>query len=300
MKQSKFLLESLDFMIEAAQKMELLAVEHCNAETIAAAPMKNRGDAPECEWYHAAWGYCRVLGFIPSKNLHKEYFEALFKERTNADSVNILISGTADFTILDHIIQALPQSLYSKTTISVLDMCLTPLKMCQWYNEKRLQCGGEKIKIEYLQRDALHTALPDEYFDLITTYSFLTRFDGDTQNDLMKEWRRILKPDGMVITSDRITPQYDEEFFEDSSAQTDSFIEIAKDQIKKYPQLLNHEEKILALLRTYSLHRLHYSFRSLEMFTSLFNKFQYEIIIKDVEDILETKKSYAVIRAIKK
>lgn len=300
MKQSKYLLDSVNFMIEAAQKMETVATENCSAELIAAAPMKNRGDAPECQWYHAAWGYCRVLGFIPTPNLHEQYYKQLFETKLNSDSVNILISGTADFSILEHILQALPQALYDKTTIYVLDMCLTPLKMCSWYNEKRLQCGGEPIKIIYLQRDALHTQLPNEHVDLITTYSFLARFDADKQNVLIDEWRRILKPDGMIITADRITPQYEEEFYEDSSDQTDSFIEIAKQRIKNFPQLADREEQIFSLLRRYSLHRLHYSFRNLDMYTALFNLFNYNITMHDVVDILETKKSYAVIRASKK
>ena len=88
----------------------------------------------ECLWYHASWIYLRLLDLASSPTWHEEFYyeklnECLF------DNCNVLISGTADFTLLAFIIDIARQKKI-KPNIYVLDICDTPLYACDWYAKK--------------------------------------------------------------------------------------------------------------------------------------------------------------------
>lgn len=289
-----------EVLLDAAKCMEELAKQFCSSNEIATSVMKSKSDACDCKWYHAAWGYCRLLNLIPSPSIHDEYYQQFFEKNRDRQEINVLISGTADYTILEHITRKLPLDLYDKVTFTILDLCQTPLKMCNWYNEKRVQLGEKAVNIHYVQSDAKRTNLASDQFDLITTYSFLSRFDSKSQRDVVAEWHRLLKVGGAVITSDRITSEYDSGFFQTTQMQQNRFIELAKVRLRAINGLEESKKlEILELIKNYIYNIESFSFPTTSSFCSLFDKFVYDIDVKQVPGESEPMETYIVLCAQK-
>lgn len=284
-----------EFMLRAAKKMEQLSLNYCNLEENIAHPMKNKSNNTCCDWYHAAWGYCRYLDLIASPDLHSDYFELFFLENKNKKGLNILISGAADFTIIEHLINKIPVKQLPDTHITVLDMCLTPLKLCAWYEEVRKTRDLTPIQMKYIQLNAMHTELPSESFDLITTYSFLSRFDIISQKKVIDEWYRLLKRDGIVITSDRITPEYGLGFFESSESQVNYFVSSAKRKLEEMSESKHERDKILKLIYKYAQNISSYSCPSTQAMVEKFENFTCQVKTQKVKGELEVEEVYNVL-----
>lgn len=187
--------------LQSADTMQEYAKKYCHSSQLESNPSS-------CEWYHAAWQYLTALGVIHSPDLHAAFYVQFFTEASNLETYDILISGTADYAILDHLVKAIPQKMLSNVTISILDLCQTPLEICKWYAKRYEDNFNIHLPLKYIQRDAFNTGFKNETFDMITTYSFLSRFSQDKRKNLIKEWHRVLKPNGKIITSDLISPEY--------------------------------------------------------------------------------------------
>ena len=300
MTQDKQLFNDDKIGLDAARQMENLAKKYCSSKQFKESVMKNKLNACDCQWYHVAWGYCRFLNLIPSPDIHAEYFQQFFHRNWNRKEINVLISGTADFTILDHIICNLPSNLYDKVKFTVLDLCLTPLKICDWYHEKRVQLGEKKLNIVCVQGDAKHINLSSEKFDLITTYSFLSRFDGESQREIVAEWYRMLKVGGEIITSDRITAEYASGFFQTAKIQQDRFIERAEERLSVVSDLKEDKKiEILELIKNYICNIESFSFPTTSSFCSLFDKFICDMDVKEVPGESDPTETYIILRALK-
>ena len=159
-----------------------------------------KGEQLNCEWYHASWSYARLVGLAVTPDWHACFYKDFFSRIKNNNHCNILITGTADYGILDHLLRAIPIDIMANITITVLDLCRTPLEICKWYEKK----FNISINIRYVRGDAQETKFPDYSFDMITSYCFLQRFDEIGRKRLVEEWQRLLKPNGCIITTARI------------------------------------------------------------------------------------------------
>jgi len=66
-------------------------------------------------------------------------------------------------------------------------------------SEKYIDYARQKNKRRFICADAAQTDFDDDYFDKILTVGFLHHLDEITLRAVLKESRRILKPDGMML-----------------------------------------------------------------------------------------------------
>jgi hypothetical protein len=108
----------------------------------------------------------------------------------------ILVSGSADYAMLAHILRAYELE-GAVPDVTVIDRCETPLALNRWYAER----AGASI--ETVQSDALSFAVTDPY-DIVCTHSFIGWFSPEDRDRLVSRWAGNLRRGGHVITTRRI------------------------------------------------------------------------------------------------
>ena len=140
-------------MLKSAPLMSMISEVMCKGSQMC---------AEDCSWYHRIWQYLRIFDVASTPTWHYQFYidslQRLFAMRKN---IKILISGTADYSMLAHLLYAFSK-LDREDEITVLDLCQTPLVLCEWYASQE----GKKIKT--IQQDILKFN-KQEYFDLIIT-----------------------------------------------------------------------------------------------------------------------------------
>lgn len=150
-----------------------------------------------CLWYHSIWQYLRMMDAVSSPSWHSDFYnEQLKRSLKNKDTNNILISGTADYSMLAYVIRCIKESKV-KANIYVLATCKTPLIACEWFAKM------ENIEITCINENILNYC-NNNFFDIICTDAFLTRFDSENANLVIDKWYNLLKVDGKIITTVRI------------------------------------------------------------------------------------------------
>ena len=91
--------------------------------------------AASCRWYHSVWQYLRILDCVSSPQWHQSFYEkeivaSLASCKTH---ISILISGTADYSLLYLIVNVIKKykSPEQNVSIDVVDLCETPLQICK-------------------------------------------------------------------------------------------------------------------------------------------------------------------------
>jgi SAM-dependent methyltransferase len=158
-----------------------------------------------CFRYHRWWQYWRLLGLAATPNWHGKYLKDWFSVVEGLPAVRILICGTADYGILHHLVGALPPDSDCRIEIVILDYCRTPLEICSWYQVNYMNHLRCDLRLSRQRGDALRLPFRDESFDLVITYSLLSRFPYHEKQTIIEEWRRSLKQNGSVATSFRLS-----------------------------------------------------------------------------------------------
>lgn len=154
-------------------------------------------DRESCSWYHKAWQYLRILDLVSTPSWHSEFYLKRVPEETHpVDEMKILISGTADYSVLAYVMEAFAGRV-KDLDITVLDMCETPLLLCEWYSKTK------NMKIRTIHQD-LFSFEPEEKFDLIITDAFLTRFAPLEKKQIVSKWHGLLKVGGRIATTIRV------------------------------------------------------------------------------------------------
>ena len=138
----------------------------------------------------------RLLGL----NTTPEHHAAFFRDglRGLPAAPRVLISGTADYSLLARLLPAFEER-GMRPHFTVVDRCETALMLNRWYAQR----AG--LEIATARSDALeHAAAPG--FDLICTHSFLGQFDAARRAQLLAAWHRMLRPDGLLLTINRLRP----------------------------------------------------------------------------------------------
>lgn len=195
-----------------------------------------------CVWYHSIWQYLRLLDLVSSPTWHDTFYIENIKNNLK-DNSNILVSGTADYSMLAYIIGIVKKE-DVKANIYVLDTCKTPLYACEWLSKKT----GYPITV--INEDILKYK-NDNSFDIICTDAFLTRFDKKNAKSVVDSWNKLLKKDGVVVTTVRIHNGNDKEF--DKETCIKEFIERAKNEYKKYQKYISVPiDEFLKLVENYA------------------------------------------------
>jgi len=148
-----------------------------------------------CLWYHRVWQYLRLLGIITSIRTNTGFLLATL-ERLAPTHPRVLISGSADYAMLAHLRQAYGTR---PLHVTMLDRCAMPVAMNQWYADRFgmafTPICGDALAVE-----------SDRPFDLVCTHNFVGRFDDAGRQRLVDRWHAVLRPGGVVVTTQRVRP----------------------------------------------------------------------------------------------
>jgi SAM-dependent methyltransferase len=152
-----------------------------------------------CSWYHGIWQYIRILGMGAAPTVHAQQLVlSLDKLARTGNFSRVFLSGSADYSLLAHVMYAYEQA-KAKLDSTVVDICETPLYLCNWYAERQ----GKRI--ETVASDVLAYE-SDDKFDIVCAHSFLGYFDTVRRSALLSKWHQLLRPRGRVIVVQRIRP----------------------------------------------------------------------------------------------
>lgn len=170
-----------------------------------AAALRCCGTGESCDWYHGAWPVLRVLNLVASPDWHGEFYVRATGDYAAAHpgELRVLVSGTADATIIDHLRLGLGPFDSARVRVDVIDICETPLALVRDY-VCEYDPGFEVETIKADARRLVDGGVSAGCYDLIVADAFLTRFSEPDKFKVLDQWARVLKGGGQVITACRI------------------------------------------------------------------------------------------------
>ncbi|GAA4606674.1 SAM-dependent methyltransferase [Actinoplanes octamycinicus] len=185
-------------LLDSADMLHALAQFSCTGHYV---------DRVSCAWYHGAWQYLRLFNMVSSPNWHADFYARSLREALHGlGRARVLITGTADYATLAQVLTAAAEEKPGALEIHVLDTCLTPLLANRWYARRM----GVEVGIHQIDFLTAGPELAGELgsFDVIVTDAFLTRFRAVEALKVFANWRRLLRPDGHLITTVRLHDRY--------------------------------------------------------------------------------------------
>ena len=292
-------IKKANLLIEAAKQMDIISHEYCNMTQCTNERMKAVEGELNCEWYHGGWMYCRLAGIVVSEDYLGKEYERFFIKHINSKRINILVCGLADFAILEHIIRRIPNKITNKIHITILDICNSPLKLCDWYLKKCIPTFLSHV--DYVVSDATKLPFEDNTFDLITSYSFLTRMIYNMASKVVNEWERVLKKEGNILTTVHIftSLNHDGDFYISPNADKNYALKKADEFI-----LLNEIDDALSLIMKNKVKKYVSNIMSVAMseekLKTLFSNFQLEFTYFDQPGELEDVHNMIIVNAKKR
>lgn len=206
---------------------------------------KDPATGGDCSWYHGLWQDLRSVGLAASPEHQAGFFLEAFQEVARRPGrKRVLISGAADYSILAYVLGACDEN-GVEADVTVLDRCETPLALNRWYAERL----GKTIST--VGGDIFHYegALP---FDVICSHSFLGQIFREKRPALIDRWARLLAPDGVIVTVNRVRPAGGPAELRFSPEEGRKFCETVSDRIGQMPGLTESDRKeILRRTRSY-------------------------------------------------
>ncbi len=242
-------LELEEPMVTTAPVVQTLAPVLCQGDHV------SPGD---CSWYHGIWQYLRIFNMVSTPTWHAEfYLRELDALARSVEFRRILISGTADYSMLAHVLWAY-RNATTVADVTVLDLCETPLFLCKWY----AKLAGERVAT--VSADIFNYD-PDARFDLVTTDAFLTRFPPSERPRVISAWKRLLRPGGQVVTTVRVEEGLATEVVRTTPQQVAAFRSKALQEAKRWQGFLGMSpEETATQAATYAERMVSYSFRSVD------------------------------------
>lgn len=207
---------------------------------------KNGIVSKDCTWYHSAWQYFRMMNLVSTPTWHDKFFRKGLSRSLigGKKEINILISGTADYSLLAYVINACG-SVECKVNIDVVDSCQTPLFACQWYADKK------STQVNLINKNILELENYNHY-DLICCGAFLTRFNKSDACKVIDKWKDLLVTGGKIVTTVRV---YKKKSVSDKKQERykQKFVNKAKVKYKSYKKYIKlSQEQIVDLAKKYT------------------------------------------------
>lgn len=291
--------------------MKNYAIENCYRDYV--------DNDNSCCWYHSAWQYLRLLDCVSAPQWHDAFYRNAFidvaKKNGENHTIKILISGTADYSLLHLLIDAFFQ-LYNQeevkvnSRIYVLDKCPTPIYMSSLYPEYVAQFNWKKRN--YMEKNIQIVPCNNDIFlyrengfDLICTDAFLTRFSEENVKSVLNTWKNMLKEEGIIVTTVREHNEQEQKNLIQASKDIRKFekkvLERYKEYISKNSQFPITEEELTFLANRYIIRMVSNNIGNQRNIVSMFKKegFEVEYDSKEVQgEISET--NYIHIKARRK
>lgn len=249
-------------MVASAPAASIISSVMCSGDQV----------SEDCAWYHSSWQYLRILNLVSTPTWHaKFYAENLAQCAASGTFTRALISGTADYSMLAHLEHAYRRA-GSDLSVTVIDLCPTPLFLCKWYAKSR----GFRVETE--TGDVLKYN-PTGHYDLITTDAFLTRFPPKFRPEVLSAWHRLLRPGGKVVTTIRAEFGLSEAVIRATPEQVAVFCRSATLEARRWRDFLKvSPEDVAAMASAYAQNIVSYPFASEADVRQLFSANGFQII----------------------
>ncbi len=282
-------------LLKTVHEAEKLSKQYCRKSYLAEG---------QCKWYHLSWQYLRLLGLVSSPFWHSEFYASAIRNQLgkvqDSSKVKILISGLADYAMLQHVHKTLSEYKNLNVEIVVLDFCPTPLELSRLYSRELMGSSIDNITVNFVIKDARDTYFKDNIFDIVLTDAFLTRFPEYQCEKIVAEWHRILKPGGIVATSIKIDPTVKTLPQRADSRTVEYYINKASKKLAENSILLKPLERaILEKAELYSQKITSYPFGNIDQIKELFLKFDADINLAQTDGELVERTNYARVLARK-
>jgi SAM-dependent methyltransferase len=207
------------------------------ARSVASTLCPSRGERADCSWYHGTWQYLRLLGLAAAPQRHRHFFaDALGSLARGGRHPRVLVTGTADYSMLAHVADAYTQA---RADLAVVDRCPTPVVLCAWY------AGLLGAPLRTFVADVLELA-PGASFDVVCSHSFLSQFPARSRPALVARWRDLLRPGGVAVTTTRISPPGTPGTVRFTPAQAAAFARRARVEAERLGPVLDLDPEALA------------------------------------------------------
>jgi len=182
-------------------------------------------DGPtSCRTYHAMWQYLRLTGVHRSLRVDGPLFVAAAERLALSGRLNrVLVSGTADYSMLAHIAHGGRRG-GRVPSFHVVDKCNSTLRLNEWYGEQRdIDVGTFRSEILAFQ--------PERQYDLICTHSFLGFHSLADRQTLFRRWGEWLAPGGRLCFSNPVSDRPVPPDLEGRSRRLASKIDVAIERL---------------------------------------------------------------------
>jgi hypothetical protein len=162
-------------------------------------------DREGCNWYHGTWQYLRLMDLVSTPSWHHDFYENAIEAAVRNGASRICVTGTADYSVLAYVMAAVERA-QVQATVTVIDLCSTPLFACNWY----AKFVGTQVKVH--ARDITDVGRDVSLagaFDLVVTDAFLTRFTHGERAIVLAAWHHLLVSGGRIITTVRAHSEAD-------------------------------------------------------------------------------------------
>ncbi len=157
-----------------------------------------------CADYHRLWQYLPLFGVSQSIRTDTGFLLDAFRRLVKEEGARrVLVSGTADYAMLMHVLKAFELEAVEPEVI-VVDRCATPIMLNRWFAERT------GATIQSTEADVL-SYRPERPVDIVCTHTFLGWFSPADKRRLIRSWHDMLVPGGTVITTCRLFPGLDEQ-----------------------------------------------------------------------------------------
>lgn len=220
-----------------------------------------------CYWYHSSWSLFRCLDVVVNPFMFYEFYKSSI-EKLNVKKIAIV--GTADITT-----PYLISKLQPNRELTVMDICQTPLKICERYMTK------ENLDWKLIKFNILEKVKIKEKYDLIVNDAFITLFSDELKPTVVKNINTLLQENGLYVTTLRKKIDKHESNLADNEIQND-FVNVVMSRSQK--KCLKHQKFIEKKAKQYTSTMTNYHIDSIESVETIFKNSGFEILeIKEKE-----------------
>ena len=236
---------------------------------------RNAESGASCVSYHRVWQYLRLLGVITTIRTNTSFLVSSFRTCARGERFpRVLVSGSADYSMLAHVACGYKAE-GCDLDATVVDLCDTSLFLNRWY------AAEYGIRLTTLRASVLDEIIAPP-FDVVCTHNFLSSFDAANRRRIVARWYALLRPGGVVVTTQRIQPENGSECNVFTDQQAESLRQQVAAAAAACPQPLTVPPQELAVAAyDYARQRRSYVVRANRDITDLFTDVGFQLDMAD-------------------
>ncbi len=266
-------IDTVKLLQESAPLMDIWSGQHCahkkqygmeewakqNSEA------KHKGEF-SCDWYHGTWQYMRLLNMVAVPNWYAFYVKAIGDVLKRKPNATVFISACADYGMLSKVHEAMIEAKTSPKIV-IYDICQTPLKSCEWYANKH------GLSISCTSANILTDHIPEAPFDVVVTDEFLSVLKDEYKSQATDKWRKLLKPDGVLITTVMMGKATTQELRRKFATKAENIINVYDKML--FPHLNGDRKKLLAKFERFAEYHTRHMLKDEKTLRNLFKDYRH-------------------------